>query len=78
MLSAQLTDSILRGASLYRAQLRGSRLLRCDLRGADLREADLTYTEVVDCALDGIQLAGANLKHSKGWPTATVPPDEPA
>ena len=59
---ADLRGANLRGAILYRADLRGADLRGANLRGADLRKANLRGADLRGADLSGANLRGANLR----------------
>jgi uncharacterized protein YjbI with pentapeptide repeats len=62
---ADLTYSVLRGASLRNAQLSGSLLLGADLTDANLSGADLTGTDLRYAVLKNADLTGARLDSAR-------------
>ena len=56
-----LSNSDLRGMSLYKANLRKANLTKADLRGAIFSEAELTESNLSDAKLEAISFSKANL-----------------
>ena len=59
---ADLSDTDLSGANLYKADLRGANLSWANLRGADLSGANLSLTDLSGANLSWANLRGANLR----------------
>jgi uncharacterized protein YjbI with pentapeptide repeats len=65
--------TILRGATLRKADLQGTDLRRADLTGANLREADLRGTDLSDANLTDADLTGVRFDERTRWPGSSAP-----